>query len=130
MRRFINYAGIALMVLAFAVLTIFVIAPSLMSKLDGTTLIGRVLQASLCRPGEALTASYSRYDTPTSTTRMVRTSCVDGKNNARDVSGQMIQIGAIGYLAPFLIGLFSFMLSRPEDKKGFVAAGDYPRDAR
>ena len=117
MRRFIVIFGVALMVFAFVILTLFIIAPSVVSSLDDAPLLKSIMQTAVCRPNEVLTAHYSTYNTPTSTTRSLDTSCVDSEHNARDVSQQIIQIGAIGYLGPFLIGLFMAMLGRPNDKK-------------
>ncbi len=117
MRRWIVIVGIALMVFAFVILTLFIIAPSVVSSLDDAPLLKNIMQIAVCKPNEVLTAAYSTYDTPTSTTRSLDTSCVDSEHNARDVSQQIIGIGAVGYLGPFLIGLFMAMLGRPGDKK-------------
>src|SRR5258708_34754794 len=103
MRRLIVITGIALMVFAFVILTIFIIASSVVT-LDDAPLLKSIMQSVVCRPNEVLTAHYSTYDTPTSTTRSTDLKCVDGEQNARDASQQIIQIGAIGYLGPFLIG--------------------------
>ena len=117
MRRWIVIFGIALMVFAFVILTLFIIAPAVVSSLDDAPLLRNIMQIAVCRPNEVLTAAYSTYSTPTSTTRTTDMSCVDSEHNARDVSQQIIGIGAIGYLGPFLIGLFMALLGRPDDKK-------------
>src|SRR5260370_7609103 len=117
MRRLIVIFGIALMVFAFVILTLFIIAPAVVSSLDDAPLLRNIMQIAVCKPNEVLTAHYSTYSTPTSTTRSTDMSCVDSEHNARDVSQQIIGIGAIGYLGPFLIGLFMALLGRPDDKK-------------
>src|SRR5260221_2261825 len=117
MRRLIVIFGVALMVCAFVILTIFIIAPSVVSSLDDAPLLKSIMQIAICRSNEVLTADYSTYNTPTSTTRTTDLHCVDREQHARDVSQQIIQIGAIGYLGPFLIGLFMALLGRPGDKK-------------
>ncbi len=117
MRRLIVIVGIALMVFAFVILTLFIIAPAVVSSLDDAPLLKSIMQIAVCRPNEVLTAGYSTYNTPTSTSRSIHLNCVDSEHNARAVSEQIIQIGAIGYLGPFLVGLFMALLGRPDDKK-------------
>jgi hypothetical protein len=117
MRRLIVIFGIALMVFAFVILTLFIIAPSVVSSLDDAPLLKSILQIAVCGSNEVLTANYSTYDTPASSTRSVYLNCVDREQNARDVSQQTIQIGMIGYLGPFLIGLFMARLGRPGNKR-------------
>jgi hypothetical protein len=117
MRRLVVIFGIALMVFAFVILTIFIIAPAVVGSLDDAPLLKSIIQTAVCSSNEVLTASYSTYNTPTETTRSIYPSCVDKEQHARDVSQQIIQIGAIGYFGPFLIGLFMALLGRPGDKK-------------
>jgi len=121
MRRFIGIFGIALMVIAFVILTIFIIAPSMVS-LDNAPLLRGMMQIAVCRSDEVLTAGYSTYRTPGTSTTSIHYHCVDGQQNARDVNQQIVQIGALGYLGPFLIGLFTFLLTRLSNKKHTVAS--------
>ena len=116
MRRFIGIFGIALMIIAFVILTIFIIAPSIVS-LDDAPLLRGMMQMAVCRSDEVLTAGYSTYRTPGTSTTSINYHCVDGQQNARDVNQQIVQIGAFGYLVPFLIGLFTFLLNRSSGKK-------------
>ncbi|MHB8628195.1 MAG: SHOCT domain-containing protein [Aggregatilineales bacterium] len=117
MRRLLVIFGVALMVFAFVILTIFIIAPAVFMPLDNAPLLKDILQIAVCNSNEVLTADYSTYDTPTSTTVSVGMNCVDSQQNARDVSQQLIQIGAIGYLGPFLIGLFMALLAGSSGEK-------------
>ncbi len=117
MRRLLVIFGIALMVFAFVILTLFIIAPAVVGSLDDAPFLKGIIQTAVCRSNEVLTAGYSTYDTPTSTTRSVDMACVDAAQNGRDVSQQIIQIGMFGYLGPFLIGLFMSLLARPGNKK-------------
>ncbi len=117
MRRLVVIFGVALMVFAFVILTIFIIAPAVVGSLDDAPFLKSMIQTAVCSSNEVLTASYSTYNTPTETTRSIHPSCVDKEKHARDVSQQIIQIGAIGYLAPFLIGLFMTVGAKPGNKK-------------
>ncbi len=98
--------GSLLMVLAFVILGTFIIAPAVIAPLDNAPVLKNFLQGVLCHQGETLTASYSEYDTPTSTTRSNDMECVDSEGQQRDVNGSIIGIGLVGYLVPFLGGLF------------------------
>jgi hypothetical protein len=117
MRRLIVIFGIALMVFAFVILTIFIIAPSVVSSLDDAPLIKGIMQTAVCRSNEELTAGYSTFRTPGTTRTSIGYNCVDKQQNARNVNDQVLQIGGIGYLVPFLVGLFMALLGRPDDKK-------------
>lgn len=126
MRRMIGIFGIGLMVFAFVVLTIFIVAPAAIGSLDDAPLLKNIMQSLMCRSDEVLTAKYSTYSTPTSTTRSTDLKCVDREQNARDVSQQLIGIGAIGYLVPFLVGLFKFSLGRGGNRTQFTARFTVP----
>ncbi len=116
MRRFFVFFGIALVVFAFAVLTLFIILPAVVT-LDDAPLLKSVMQLVACKPNEVLTGDYSTYETPTSSTRSTDLSCVDDEHQARDVNGLLIGIGAVGYVVPFLVGLFMALLAGSQTQK-------------
>lgn len=126
MRRILVIIGIGLMVFAFVIMTLFIIAPAVVGSLDDAPLLRNIMQLAVCRSNEVLTAKYSTYSTPTSTTRTTDMSCVDSEHNARDVSQEIIGIGAVGYLVPFLVGLFMALLARPDKKQRLDAAFHTP----
>ena len=129
MRRFFLILGIALMVFAFVILGLFIIAPAVF-KMDDAPLLKNIVQTLACQPGETLSASYSTYDTPTSSTRSTDLSCVNSEKQSRDVSGQLIGIGAVGYLVPFLVGLFMTLLAGNSfDKKGYSTTSNFDTSA-
>src|SRR5260221_3888476 len=117
MRRLIVIFGIALMVFAFVILTIFIIAPSVITPLDNAPLLRGIMQMAVCRSNEELTAGYSTFRTPGTTRTSIGYNCVDKQQNARNVNDQVLQIGGIGYLVPFLVGLFMALLGRQDAKK-------------
>ncbi len=126
MRRAFVILGVVLMVVAFVILFLFIIGPS-MFTIEDAPLLKNVLQTLACQPGENLTASYSTYDTPTSTTRSTDLSCVDSGGNARDVSGNLIGIGAVGYFVPFLVGLFMTIIAGNQKKTSTSYTGNFIR---
>jgi hypothetical protein len=128
MRRFFLIFGIVLMVFAFVILGLFIIAPAVFT-MDDAPLLKSIMQTLTCNPNETLTASYSTYDTPTSSTRSTDLSCVDNEKHARDVSGQLIGVGAVGYLVPFLVGLFMTLLAGNLKTKGYTATSNYDTSA-
>ncbi len=130
MRRVIVILGVVLMVLAFVILTLFIIAPAVISPLDNAPFLKGILQTMLCQPNERLTASYSTYNTPTSSTRSTDLTCVDSRGNEREVSGQIIGIGMVGYLVPFLSGLFMSMLGASAGKKTQVYVPSTTRSSK
>ncbi|HLY24760.1 MAG TPA: SHOCT domain-containing protein [Aggregatilineales bacterium] len=132
MNRVMVMVGAVLMVIAFLILGVFVIAPAVFSPLDSAPLLKNVLQSVICKQGEALTASYSEYDTPTSTTRSTDLTCVNNEKQGRDVSGAVIGIGLVGYLVPFLGGLFLTMIGANRAKSAAMGQsgwrGTYQQD--
>jgi len=125
MRRFFIILGIVLMVFAFVILGLFIIAPAVFT-MDDAPLLKNVMQTLVCEPNEVLTARYSTYSTPGTTTRSTALSCVDNEKHGRDVSGQIIGVGAVGYLVPFLVGLFMTLLAgRPSEKTDSATTGGF-----
>ena len=116
MRRFFIIFGIVLMVFAFVILGLFIIAPAVFT-MDDAPFLKNIMQRVACEPGEELTARYSTYSTPGTTSRNTSLSCVDKEGTRRDASGQIIGIGAVGYLGPFLIGLFMALLAGAATKQ-------------
>jgi hypothetical protein len=99
--------GTILIIAAFVVMGLFIVGPAIAPSLDDVPLMKSVLQSVLCKGSEKLTADYSTYSTrPGNTTRSVEMGCVNNENQAREVSGQAILYGVVGYLIPFLLGLF------------------------
>jgi hypothetical protein len=119
MRRFFLILGIALIVFSVVILVVFIIAPAVFT-IDDAPFLKSIMQAAACNSGEELTAHYSTYSTPGTTTRMTALSCVNNEQQARDVSGQIIGIGAVGYLVPFLVGLFMSLLAGSQSKENRV----------
>ncbi len=123
MRRVIAIFGAVLMVIAFIILTIFIIAPAAIMPLDNAPLLKGILQTAICQPNEELIAGYSTFSIPGETSTNIEFNCVDSQHNARDVSQQFIQIGGIGYIVLFLIGLFTFLSAmRGSDQRTGVPA--------
>lgn len=129
MRRFFIIWGIALIVFSVVILVVFIIAPAVFT-IDDAPFLKSIMQAVACEPGEELTAKYSTYSTPGTTTRSTAMSCVNNEQQARDVSGQIIGIGAVGYLVPFLVGLFMTMLAASSSRNAKPStASDYSNTA-
>lgn len=117
MRRRIAIFGAALMVIAFGILTIFIIAPALIMPLDNAPLLKDIMQLAVCGSNETLTAAYSTYSTPGTTSTSIDYTCVDKQENAREVGDDMIKAAGIGYVVLFLIGLFTFMFGMQDAGK-------------
>ncbi len=117
MRRRIGYLGAALMIIAFVILTIFIIAPAIIMPLDNAPLLKGIMQIAVCGSNETLTAGYSTYETPGTTSTSIEYNCVDKQQNARDVGDRIIEVGGIGYLVLFLTGLFTFLFGMQDTNK-------------
>ncbi|MBI1259811.1 MAG: hypothetical protein GC204_20275 [Chloroflexi bacterium] len=123
MKRLMRIFGAVLIVLAFTILTIFIIAPAIIMPLDNAPLLKSIMQAAVCSSNETLTAEYSTYTVPGSSTTSISYHCVDGEQNAREVGDDIIKAGGISYVVLFLIGLFTFLSSTQDsDKKSKAKA--------
>ncbi len=110
--------GIALMVIAFAILGYFIVIPAVMPSVQDTPWLHGPYQALFCHSGETLGSDSETYHPrPGETDTTLTLSCVDAQGNARDVSGSVIAVGMIGYLAPFLIGLFMWTTGNNQKKQ-------------
>lgn len=111
-------AGIVLMVVAFAILGFFIVIPAVVPSVDDTPWLHGPYQALFCHGDETLGSDSETFNPrPGETDTTLTLSCVDSQGNARDVSGNVIKIGMIGYLAPFLIGLFMWTTGNNRKKQ-------------
>ena len=129
MRRPIAIFGAVLMVIAFVILTIFIIAPAIIMPLDNAPLLKGIIQMAVCNPNETLTTSYSTFEIPGESSTSIEYTCVDGQENTRDVSQQIIVAGGVGYVVLFLIGLFTFLSAMRDADKPTKAASAAARSA-
>lgn len=112
MARFFVWLGVFLMVFAFVVLFVFIILPSVIPSFDNVPPLKATFQLLFCKTGETLNDSRTTYNpSPGTTVTTVNLSCVDKEGNERDISGDAIPVGAVGYLVPFLVGLFMALLA-------------------
>jgi hypothetical protein len=117
MRRFFIWLGVFLMVFAFVVLFTFIILPSVISSFDNVPPLKAAYELVFCKTGETLHDSRTTYNpSPGTTVTTVDVSCVDKEGKERDISGDAISVGAVGYLVPFLVGLFMTLLAASREK--------------
>jgi hypothetical protein len=117
MRRKSAIFGAVLMVVAFGILTIFIIAPAMIMPLDYAPLLKDIIQRAVCGSDETLSAAYSTYSTPGTTSTSIDYTCVDKQENAREVGDDIIKAAGIGYVVIFLTGLFTFMFGMQDTGK-------------
>jgi hypothetical protein len=109
--------GVLLLLLSLSIMGLFVILPAVSPTLDDVPFVKSILQGVLCKPGETLTSDYSTFNTPTSTTRSAKFYCTDRERQERDVTGQAILYGIIGYLATFLPALLLMITGAQSAKR-------------
>ena len=97
--------GVLLLLVALSIMGMFVILPAVSPTLDDVPFVKSVLQGVLCKPSETLGSDYSSYNTPTSSTRSASFHCTDRERQERDVTGQALLYGIVGYLATFVPAL-------------------------
>ena len=117
MRRFFIWLGVFLMVFAFVVLFTLIILPSVISSFDSVPPLKATFQVLFCKAGETLHDSRTTYNpSPGTTVTTVDVSCVDKEGKEREISGDVIGAGAVGYLVPFLVGLFMALIAASREK--------------
>ena len=78
------------MVIAFVILTIFIIAPAIIMPLDNAPLLKGIIQMAVCSSNETLTTSYSTFEIPGESSTSIEYTCVDGQKNTRDVGDKLL----------------------------------------
>jgi hypothetical protein len=109
--------GVLLLLLSFLIMGVFVVLPAVSPTLDDVPFVKTVLQGILCKPDETLGSDYSSYNTPTSSTRSASLNCTNRERRERDVSGQAVLYGMIGYLATFLPALLLMITGAQSAKR-------------
>lgn len=99
--------GCLLMIVSFVLLCGLVVLPVL-PFLENTKAFDDVLETVFCQEGE--TVERDQYQTRDSegTSYSMDLYCI-GEQGRRDVTGQWFLVGILGFMAPFLIGLFAFI---------------------
>jgi hypothetical protein len=117
MRRFFIWLGVLLMVFAFVVLFTLIILPAVIPSFDSVPPLKATFQVLFCKTGETLHDSRATYNpSPGTTVTTVTVSCVDKEGSEHDISGDVIGAGAVGYLVPFLVGLFMALIAASREK--------------
>lgn len=112
MRRFFIVIGALLIVISVVFMLTFIVLPAVIPSFDSLPPLKSTFQALFCKPGETLVDSRSTYrPSPGTTVTSVNLACVNAEKQARDISSAPIPVGAVGYLVPFLVGLFTLMLA-------------------
>src|SRR5215468_7734317 len=106
MKNLVVIIGVVLLLFAFAVMAVFIVIPAVLPSVSDVPFIHDTLQTLLCTDGETLTDHHSTYTSPGRTVTTMTMSCVNNEKQTRDVTGQGILYGIVGYLVPFLTGLF------------------------
>jgi len=101
----VRIIGIILIIISFAIMSVFIIIPAIAPSLDDIAPIRDLFQTMFCAQHEKISADYDVYTRPGEYDRSMTLSCVNSENQQRDVSGQPILYGIVGYLIPFLVGL-------------------------
>ena len=97
--------GILLMLVAGAVLNLFIVAPSTMRSIDQAPALKSILQPILCQSDEALTSTQIISHDFEGTGFTANFACVNKQGQARDVNSKAWLFGTVGSVVPFLIGL-------------------------
>ncbi len=97
--------GILLMLVAGAVLNVFIVMPATVHSIDQAPTLKNVLQPILCQPDEALTSTQIISRDFEGTGYTANFACVNRQGQKRDVNAKVWLYGIAGSLVPFLIGL-------------------------
>ncbi len=108
MMRFRMILGGVLMVLAFIFLFGFIVFP-VIPQLADSPVFDSILGAVLCAPDQTLVRDQYSQSFGSETQYSMNVACQDAKGNLSDVTDRWGQVGMVGYLVPFLIGLFLFL---------------------
>ncbi len=126
----VRIIGIILIIISFAIMSVFIIIPAIVPSLDAVPPIRDAFQTMFCAQNEKINASYYTFSRPGETSRSVTFACVNSEGQERDISGQPILIGIVGYLILFLIGLVMTIVGGRRSRapvtvsSGFTSTGD------
>src|SRR5262249_17080337 len=110
MKNLVVIIGVILLLFAFAVMAVFIVIPAVLPSISDAPFIRDTLQTLLCKEGQTLTDKHRTFPQPGRPVTTITTSCVNNEGQSRDVTGQAILYGIVGYLVPFLTGLFMVII--------------------
>lgn len=99
--------GCLLMIVSFVLLCGLVVLP-VIPFLEDTKAFDDILQSVFCKEGEAVERDQYQTRDSEGTSYSMDLYCI-GEEGRRDVTGQWFLVGMLGFMAPFLIGLFAFI---------------------
>lgn len=100
--------GCLLMVVAMVLLFAIIVIPVLPFVENNATIDG-YLTPLMCRPNERIERDlYSGSSRQGGTTFSMGVYCIDNENQRRDETGRWMMIGTLGFILPFLIGIFTY----------------------
>ncbi len=109
MRRYFKILGIALMIIAFVFMFTFIIIPAVIPSFDALPPLKATYQVLFCKaPGTTVTT--------------IDLGCTNRTGQSRDIGQEPIAVGAGGYFATFLPGLFIFMAASSKRKQPYNVA--------
>ncbi len=116
--KLMTILGTILMILAFVVMFGFIIIPAVVPSFSDAPIIHDMFQTLFCKPGETIADAHATYNPePGKTVTTVSLSCVNNENQAREIDSAPIIVGTVGFLVPFLIGLFMVIVGTSRNRK-------------
>src|SRR5258708_8899760 len=123
MRRFFKVLGILLMIIAFVFMFTFIIVPAVIPSFDSLPPLKATYQVLFCNPGETLAEARSTVrPSPGTTVTTYDLGCTNRAGKSRDIGQAPIAVGAGGYFATFLPGLFILMAASSKRKQPYNVA--------
>ena len=123
MRRSFKILGIALMIIAFVFMFTFIIIPAVIPSFDALPPLKATYQVLFCKADETLAEKRTLYrPSPGTTVTTIDLGCTNRTGQSRDIGQEPIAVGAGGYFATFLPGLFIFMAASSKRKQPYNVA--------
>ncbi len=109
-------AGISLIVVAFVLLFGFIVFP-VIPQFANSPVFDSVLGAVLCQPNETLVREQYSQTFGSEQNFSMNAYCQDAKGNRTDVTGKWTEIGVVGFIVLFLLGMYITTGTLPENQK-------------
>jgi hypothetical protein len=128
MRSLLVIVGTILIIAGSAAMIFLIIVPAVLPSFNDAPIMRSAFQTMFCKPGETLTDSHATYrPEPGKTVSTVSLGCINNENQVTEITEKLIVFGTVGFIVPFLVGLFMVItgtsMKKPVFTQTFVQSG-------
>ena len=123
MKSVLIILGTILIIVGSAAMLLFIIVPAVVPPFNDAPFLRDTFQTMFCKPGETLKDAHQTYrPEPGRTVTTVSLSCVNNENQITEVDEKPLIYGTVGFIVPFLVGLFMVLIGSSMKKPNMTQA--------